>query len=202
MTRFTLTGAVLALAVSSAVPAADKDNAAAIKGAGAQSCESYSVARKEKKEVYGLYISWLQGMLSGYNLMAPDTYDIAAWQTPELMAFFLDQFCQKNPTVPFGQASSELIKALVPLRVNERSEIVTFTSSDGSQSVPLYKEILRRVQRELAKRGYYDSVADGIPGPKTEKALKAFQEAQKDRGLSVTGLPDQVTLVLLFEKAK
>ena len=200
MTQFKIASVAIALLLSVPAVAADRDKAAAIKGAGAQSCENFVASRKEKKELYGIYVSWLQGMLSGYNLMAADTYDIAAWQTPELMAYFLDQFCQKNPTIPFGQASSELIKALVPMRVEERSDIVTFTSSSDSKvQIPIYKEILRRVQRELAKRGHYDSVADGIPGPRTEQALKDFQ---KERGIAVTGIPDQVTLVLLFEQKK
>lgn len=48
----------------------------------------------------------------------------------------------------------------------------------------LSREDKRRIQAALADRGYYDAEIDGIFGPATRKAIRAFQEAT---GASVTG---------------
>jgi peptidoglycan hydrolase-like protein with peptidoglycan-binding domain len=40
------------------------------------------------------------------------------------------------------------------------------------------------IQRALAERGYYDGDVDGLPGPRTQQAIREFETAQ---GLKVTG---------------
>lgn len=40
------------------------------------------------------------------------------------------------------------------------------------------------IQKALAERGYYDGVADGLMGPRTQQAIREFEEAQ---GLKPTG---------------
>ncbi|MGU3492797.1 peptidoglycan-binding protein [Xanthobacteraceae bacterium A53D] len=44
--------------------------------------------------------------------------------------------------------------------------------------------VVADVQRELARRGYYDGPADGLTGPKTDAAVRAFQQNMR---LNVTG---------------
>jgi len=38
-------------------------------------------------------------------------------------------------------------------------------------------EIINDIQRELARRGYYDGVIDGLYGPKTDAAIRDFEQA-------------------------
>jgi peptidoglycan hydrolase-like protein with peptidoglycan-binding domain len=38
-------------------------------------------------------------------------------------------------------------------------------------------EIINDIQRELARRGYYDGVIDGFYGPKTDAAIRDFEQA-------------------------
>src|SRR5450432_2744858 len=38
-------------------------------------------------------------------------------------------------------------------------------------------EILAEIQRELARRGYYDGSIDGVHGPKTDSAIRDFEQA-------------------------
>ena len=38
-------------------------------------------------------------------------------------------------------------------------------------------EIINDIQRELARRGYYDGVVDGLYGPKTDGAIRDFEQA-------------------------
>jgi Putative peptidoglycan binding domain len=51
------------------------------------------------------------------------------------------------------------------------------------------------IQQRLVELGYDAGAADGLLGPKTGAALRAFQS---DRGLPVTGRPDDTTLRALF----
>ncbi len=55
----------------------------------------------------------------------------------------------------------------------------------------LPRERVRRVQERLAAAGFDPGPADGVAGPRTRAALRAFQEA---RGLDPTGEPDGPTL--------
>jgi hypothetical protein len=45
-------------------------------------------------------------------------------------------------------------------------------------------EIITEIQRELARRGYYDGTVDGLYGPKTDAAIEKFE---RERKLPVTG---------------
>ncbi|GGF52906.1 peptidoglycan-binding protein [Azorhizobium oxalatiphilum] len=51
--------------------------------------------------------------------------------------------------------------------------------------------VVADVQRELARRGYYDGPADGLTGPKTEAAVRAFEQSARVR---VTGEANEATL--------
>lgn len=56
------------------------------------------------------------------------------------------------------------------------------------------RELARSVQRELQVRGYYKGGIDGIVGPNTRAAVRAFQ---RDAGFDVTGTVDQRLLTEL-----
>jgi peptidoglycan hydrolase-like protein with peptidoglycan-binding domain len=38
-------------------------------------------------------------------------------------------------------------------------------------------DVINDIQRELARRGYYDGVVDGLYGPKTDAAIRDFEQA-------------------------
>lgn len=66
----------------------------------------------------------------------------------------------------------------------------------GSSSM-MSAETIRQVQQQLTDRGHNPGPVDGIMGPNTRSALRAFKQAQ---GLSGTGL-DQATLSVLGVEA-
>lgn len=61
----------------------------------------------------------------------------------------------------------------------------------GPDDTGLRLEDRRALQRALARRGYDPGPADGVPGDRTEAAVRAFQRAN---GLSVTGRPSRALL--------
>lgn len=56
-------------------------------------------------------------------------------------------------------------------------------------------EIISDVQRELARRGYYDAAVDGLIGAKTDAAIRDFEQAS---GLKSTGEPSEALLAAVL----
>jgi peptidoglycan hydrolase-like protein with peptidoglycan-binding domain len=52
-------------------------------------------------------------------------------------------------------------------------------------------EVIADIQRELTRRGFYDGVVDGVFGPKTNAAMRDFEQAS---GLRPGGEPNEVFL--------
>lgn len=52
-------------------------------------------------------------------------------------------------------------------------------------------EMINDIQRELARRGYYDGVIDGLYGPKTDAAIRDFEQAA---GLKPSTEPNEALL--------
>jgi Putative peptidoglycan binding domain len=57
-----------------------------------------------------------------------------------------------------------------------------------------WNDLAMSVQSELARRGYYSGSLDGVIGPNSRRAIRAFQAAQ---GLPVTGIIDAKLLKAL-----
>ncbi len=65
----------------------------------------------------------------------------------------------------------------------------------STSDVKEYSEEVEKIQKALNGFGYYDSKIDGIHGPLTDLAIKAFQE---DMGLVVDGIVGKKTADVLF----
>lgn len=67
-------------------------------------------------------------------------------------------------------------------------------SSKGAQAAGQDKETIKKVQQKLTEQGHDAGQADGVMGPKTQQALKEFQQKNQ---LQATGKIDQETLAEL-----
>lgn len=70
----------------------------------------------------------------------------------------------------------------------------TGTSSDASMSA----DTIRQAQQQLSDKGLYTGQVDGVMGPKTQAALKEFQQKQ---GMQASGKLDSSTLAALGVQA-
>src|SRR5215813_7171324 len=59
-------------------------------------------------------------------------------------------------------------------------------------------EIINDIQRELARRSYYDGVIDGLYGPKTDAAIRDFEQAA---GLKPSTEPNEALLQAIMRSA-
>ncbi|BAT61260.1 putative peptidoglycan binding domain protein [Variibacter gotjawalensis] len=55
-------------------------------------------------------------------------------------------------------------------------------------------QLLTEIQKELARRGFYDGTVDGVMGPKMEAAIRAFEQSAR---LRVTGEANEALLKAL-----
>src|SRR5262249_56502782 len=60
------------------------------------------------------------------------------------------------------------------------------------------EEIINDIQRELAHRGYYDGVIDGLYGPQTDAAIRDFEQAA---GLKPSTEPNEALLQAIMRSA-
>src|SRR4029450_12560759 len=71
------------------------------------------------------------------------------------------------------------------------SQTASALSETANATVMTPAVAVRTAQRQLKERGYYTGPVDGVIGPATENALRAYQ---RDRGLKVTGRLDSPTV--------
>jgi len=185
--------AAVLMVAGSAAQAADSNKRFAIKGIGRATCGSFVEASKKNKAEFAAFRGWLDGYLTAYNLFEKDTYDVVSWQDRGLLFGILVGHCTKNTKQRFFTAAAILANTLKRDRVRFHSPHILAES--GSGKVRVYQETVRRVQKTLARLGFYAGKIDGRFGPNTRLGIEAYQQKEK---LKVTGLPDRATVVKLF----
>jgi hypothetical protein len=188
-----LTLALTLALVPAAALAGDAEGRFAAKGAGQTTCQQFLTSMEEKGDDLRLYAGWVDGYVTAFNMLRDETFDIAPWQSTELLVLKLQAFCRANPESPFMDGMNQLALALYPDRLTEPSEIVSVQV--GAQRGLLYRAVLDRVEAKLRDLGHLAESPEGDPAVASVEAIRAFQTAQ---GVPVTGLPDQATLNALF----
>jgi len=93
--------------------------------AGYESCSDFVAANNECNEGvcmrFAIFRAWLQGYLTSYNLMEPDTYDIAGGKgrdtTDKSLEIWLDKYSVQNSPKSFAEAVEALTIEFHPTRL-------------------------------------------------------------------------------------
>lgn len=178
---------------ATAAQAAGTGGKFSVKGAGLVECRQYTTAREQNSPLVYSMLGWLDGYVSAFNEFTPDTFDVAAWESTDLFSRILDKHCRENPSDRFFAVVRSLVAQISAKRIREDTPLVA--AQRGGDTVIVYQETLRRVQKTLADQGLYKGDIDGQFGEPTWTALESFQAQE---GLKQSGLPDQVTLWRLF----
>jgi len=194
MTRIQWLG-LLAVLAAWPVAAADGAGRFSIRGAGLLTCDIYVKERAKKSSAYAMIGGWLDGYITGLNQFSSETYDVTSFESTELLAYILETHCRDNPVDRLFPVVNTIFAKLNEDRLRTGSPIVAVRV--GEREVPLYREVVRRMQEELKRRGHYRGEPTGEFETATEKAVAAFQRAQK---LTPTGFPDQTTLWRLLRR--
>jgi hypothetical protein len=182
-----------ALLLLGSAQAADPNGEFAMKGAGFLPCQLYRQEREQQSNVYYMIGGWLEGYLSAHNRYSSNTYDIASFETLELLLGVIDNHCRGNPNDPLHAVVHSIVLQLQSDRIVAESERVEI--ADGELKTRLYRETIRRMQEKLTALGLFKGEADGRFTEATRSALMAFQS---DLQFETTGFPDQTTLWRLF----
>lgn len=175
--------------------AADGDSKFAMKGAGFLPCQVYVSERGKRSELYYMIGGWVEGYVSAYNRLTPDTFDVLSFESLELLLAVMHEHCEANPDDRLHAVLGAMIEQMAPDRI--RAESTRVEIAHEAHRTRLYRETIRRVQTELAELGLYHGEADGRFSDQTRSALIAFQS---DIGFEMTGFPDQTTLWRLLRK--
>ncbi len=146
---------------------------------------------------YARFIGWVEGYLTATNRYLPDTFDVAPWQTAELYGVIIGDHCEKNPEERLYTVVMKMVTTLSDDRMKAPSEQVGL--SIKGRGFTLYTEVIRRTQDALKKQGLYRGEVNGVWDPGTQKGVASYQAVV---GLQDTGLPDPLTLWLLFSPQK
>ena len=186
----------------------------AIEGAGLATCTAFVEARKGRTEArtkaeiaksqldetnlagvdaYARFIGWVEGYLTATNRYVGDTYDMAPWQTPELYGVIIGEYCEKHLDERLFSVIQKIVISLTPDRLKEPSEMVTLRVRN--RGFVMYTEVIRRTQDALKKQNLFQGEATGRWDQATQLSIANYQAAV---GLQDTGMPDPLTLWLLF----
>lgn len=175
--------------------AADDTGKFAMKGAGFLPCKVYTLEREKRSNIYYMIGGWLEGYLSAHNKYAKDTFDVASFETLELLLRVIENHCKSNPDDRLYGVINSLVLKLADNRIKHASQRVQI--SEGERKTALYRETIRRIQSALQQRGLYKGKIDGRYTEQTKSALIAFQS---NMNFELTGFPDQTTLWRLFRQ--
>ena len=174
--------------------AAGPDAAYAVKGADSVNCGQFADLYEQKAPELANFGGWIDGYLTAKNESSADVFDISPWQSVDFLVHSIASYCRTYPQLKFHQAATVMVAALRAGALTEPSEVVAVRN--GDKAILLYRDIVVRLQLALGERGFRSEDAPGEFGPSTIDALSRFQ--REEEGLSVTGLPDQATLVRLL----
>lgn len=184
-----------------AVPAyaVDTNGAHRTRGLGQFSCAQFVEAKANDATLYRTFGGWIDGFISAVNFYEERTFDIAPWQSTDVIAEGLAAYCARNAALPFEEAVKRLIEDLAAQRLTEASELLLIEERINGKEIrlPIYAAVIQRTQTRLKTLGYHEAEPSRVFDLPTRAALKRFQ---KRMGRPETGLPDQVTLLLLFDQ--
>jgi peptidoglycan hydrolase-like protein with peptidoglycan-binding domain len=102
-------------------------------------------------------------------------------------------FSAKPAAAPQPAVSAPVVAAMPRPRPSEPEALKVEAPPVKADALPARSrlELIAEIQKELGKRGFYDGAADGVHGPKTEAAIRDFEQ---QTGLRHAGGPDEQLL--------
>lgn len=188
-----LAAAVCLLGAAGGLGAQDMPPAASIRpyavdGPGAMRCADFT-AKADDAETTREVAIWLAGYLTAFQRLMPNVYDLTPWQGPGVLVGLLQGYCEANDQARVEQGASKLIGDLAPKAIRGAAKRVTLGT--GDKVVVLYAPVVAEIRERLAAAGH-------PPGPTEADLAAALAAYQAEKGLAVTGLADQATLVILL----
>lgn len=98
---------------------------------GLSACNSFVAAMEECRKgncaKHNLFLQWLGGFESAYNLYTADTYDITAGRDVDMQFVWLEDYFRKNPSANFDDAVLHNLIELYPTAPRSRQRNVAMS---------------------------------------------------------------------------
>jgi hypothetical protein len=182
-------GLCLAIGLGCKADAATQDGSFAIRGIGGDNCRDFVQRLQSDERVPAVALSWLLGYSTAINRIEPDTFDVSPLTDPSAILRLVVSVCQQSPDTLVDTIAHGVLSSLATARVTTNSPLVETRSGENVANVR--RETLMRMQQALIRLGHLGGTPDGVFGPQTATAMRAFQEQQ---GLNVTGVADSATI--------
>jgi peptidoglycan hydrolase-like protein with peptidoglycan-binding domain len=98
------------------------------------------------------------------------------------------------PGKPRPVATAEATGSVAPVASPTRPVITVAAKVEAPSLTRTRAQIIADIQRELSRRGFFDGPTDGVYGPKTDAAIRDFEQAA---GLKGNAQPDEALLKLM-----
>lgn len=195
MLRFLLISGLFA-AYGSGVGAAGADGDFVVRGFGGQSCASFNNALQgEDAQLTRVRLSdWVAGWLSHANRVTKGAYDVHPISDNAAISEIVRRICIGNPVASIETVLHSSVEA-VKAGIQEESSDLIAAQVEGRE-VQIHAGVMKAFQDVLVEANYLEAQhADGKFGPATRKAIEEFQKVSK---VNVSGLPDPLTVYLVF----
>ena len=116
--KLLLTLAIAMIMAGSASLAADRKGNFAIWGVGASSCNQYNKARLDGQDKG--FRSYISGYFTHYNMITPQTVNIAGAMDITEVLGLMDEICTEKPVLSFNDALGILVEQLYQERQRHR----------------------------------------------------------------------------------
>lgn len=184
----------ISLCLSPVVQGGDSNNSYAIKGAGIAKCSKFIEFQQKKSDIYLVFGGWIEGYLTAINQQQANTFDLAPWQSTQLLLVATESICKQKPEMQFQEAVQILTAQLAQQRIAQGGKFVTI------DQYVFQEEVVKRMKEALKARGLYNGNTNNAQyNDKVKSAVKQFQKSIKQ---PETGLPEQGTLFELFRSQK
>jgi hypothetical protein len=182
-------GLCLAIGLGGQANAATEDGAFAIRGIGGDNCRDFMQRLQSDERVPAVALSWLLGYSTALNRIEPDTFDVSPLTDPAAILQLVVAVCQQSPDALVDAVAFDTLRSLATARLTTNSPLVETRAGENVATVR--RETLMQMQQALIRLGHLGGTADGVFGPQTATAMRAFQEQQ---GLEVSGVADSATI--------
>jgi peptidoglycan hydrolase-like protein with peptidoglycan-binding domain len=98
-----------------------------------------------------------------------------------------------KPRPVVAEATGSVVAALPRPRPSDvaKTDAKADAKTDATATARTRTQIVSEIQRELSRRGFFDGPTDGVYGPKTDAAIRDFEQAA---GLKTYAQPDETLL--------
>jgi len=191
----------VSLALASPGLAADADGRFALRSLATLSCGQVvgAIEQSEGEELQTLVSQlsiWLGGYLTHANRVTPEVFDIVPFAAERDVLAVVVNRCEQLPAdTNFEAATASVVAILSEFAIPRESPL---RSVQGI--IPLRESMIVRVQERLIAMGHLAGTPDGVVGPATLNAIRAFQQSRGAADL--VGLDIDALLALLAAPAQ